>query len=96
MISRLHKNIGLFCKRAPQKRLYSAKETYNVKESTSHSHLIYCRNLTHTIYIIIYEIYIVVYETTRMLTFEIHEIYIVIYGLSTFSCASRMKFILVS
>ena len=27
-ISRLLKNIGLFCKRALQKRLYSAKETY--------------------------------------------------------------------
>jgi len=27
-ISRLPKNIGLFCKRALQRRLYSAKETY--------------------------------------------------------------------
>jgi len=31
-ISRLLKIIGLFCKRAPQKRLYSAKETYDLKE----------------------------------------------------------------
>jgi len=33
-ISRLHTIIGLFCKRALQKRLYSAKETYNFKEPT--------------------------------------------------------------
>jgi len=33
--SRLPKNIGLFCKRALQKRLYSAKETYVLKESTN-------------------------------------------------------------
>jgi len=31
-ISRLLKIIGLFCKRTLQKRLYSAKETYNFKE----------------------------------------------------------------
>jgi len=37
-ISRLPKNVGLFCKRAPRKRLYSAKETYICKEPTSHSH----------------------------------------------------------
>jgi len=33
-ISRLPKNIGLSCKRALLKRLYSAKETYNFKEPT--------------------------------------------------------------
>jgi len=33
-ISMLHKNIGLFCKRA----LYSAKETYHFKEPTNRSH----------------------------------------------------------
>jgi len=38
MVSRLLKNIGLFCKRALQKRLYSAKETYILKELTNHSH----------------------------------------------------------
>ena len=32
------KIIGLFCKRALQKRQYSAKETYNFKESTNCSH----------------------------------------------------------
>ena len=36
-ISRLLKIIGLFCKRALEKRLYSAKETYNFKEPTNHS-----------------------------------------------------------
>ena len=33
-IRRLLKMIGLFCKRALQKRLYSAKETYSFKEPT--------------------------------------------------------------
>ena len=33
--------IGLFCKRALQKRLYSAKETYNFKEPTNRSHPIF-------------------------------------------------------
>jgi len=37
-IGRLLKIIGLFCKRALQKRLYSAKETYNCKEPTNCSH----------------------------------------------------------
>jgi len=36
-ISRLLKMIGLFCKRALQKRLYSAKETYTFKEPTNRS-----------------------------------------------------------
>ena len=33
-----HKIVGLFWKRDLQKRLYSAKETYNLKEPTNHSH----------------------------------------------------------
>jgi len=37
-ISSLLKNIGLFCKKALEKGLYSAKETYMFKEPTSHSH----------------------------------------------------------
>jgi len=37
-ISRLLKIIGLFCKRALQKRLYSTKETYNFKEPSIRSH----------------------------------------------------------
>jgi len=36
--SRLLKIIALFCKRALQKRRYSAKETYNFKEPTNRSH----------------------------------------------------------
>jgi len=40
-ISRLLKIIGLFCKRALQKRLYSAKETYDFKEPTNRSHPIH-------------------------------------------------------
>jgi len=41
-ISRLPKNIGFFCERALKKRLYSAKETYILKEPTNHSHPIPC------------------------------------------------------
>ena len=37
-ISRLLKITGLFCKRALEKRLYSAKETYNFNEPTNRSH----------------------------------------------------------
>jgi len=37
-ISRLLKIIGLFCKRALLKRLYSAKETQDFKEPTNRSH----------------------------------------------------------
>jgi len=37
-ISRLLKIIGLFCKRALQKRGYSAHETYTFKEPTNRSH----------------------------------------------------------
>ena len=49
-ISRLLKIISLFCKRALQKRLYSAKETYNFMESTTHSHPIrkFAHRRTHT------------------------------------------------
>jgi len=42
-ISRLLKRIGLFCKRALWKILYSAKETYNFQEPTDRSHPIYMR-----------------------------------------------------
>ena len=42
MISRLLKIIGLFCKRALEKRRYSAKETYHLKEPTSRSATPYC------------------------------------------------------
>ena len=41
-ISRLLRITGLFCKRALQKRLYSAKETCNLKVPTNRSHRIVC------------------------------------------------------
>ena len=37
-ISRLLKIIGLFCKIPLERRLCSAKETYNLKEPPKHSH----------------------------------------------------------
>jgi len=37
-VSRIDKMIGLFCKRALQKRRYSAKEIYNLIDPTDHSH----------------------------------------------------------
>jgi len=48
-ISRLPKNIGLFCKRALEKRLHSAEETYIFKEPTSHSHPIGVQYHTRTL-----------------------------------------------
>ena len=41
-ISRRLKIIGLFCKRALQKRRYSAEETYKFKEPTNRSHPYHC------------------------------------------------------
>jgi len=38
LASRIDKIIGLFCKRALQKRQYSAKETYNFIDPTDRSH----------------------------------------------------------
>jgi len=52
-ISRLLKLTCLFCKRALQKRLHSAKETYHFKEPIHRSHAIqhittvYCNTLQH-------------------------------------------------
>jgi len=43
-INRLVKIIGVFCKRALYKRLYSAKEIYDFKELTNRSHRIPCIN----------------------------------------------------
>jgi len=56
-ISRLLKIIGLFYKRALQKRLYSAKETYNFEEPTNRSHPIpqsICRRRWVNTYIMIF------------------------------------------
>jgi len=47
-MSSLLQIIGLFCKRALQKRLYSAKETYHSKEPTSLSNPISCFSLIYT------------------------------------------------
>jgi len=41
-ISRLLKITGLFCKRDLEKKRYSAKETYNLKEPTNRRHRIEC------------------------------------------------------
>ena len=41
-INRMLKNIGLFCKRALQKRPIFCKETYVVREPTNRNHLISC------------------------------------------------------
>jgi len=38
LVSRIDKMIGLFCKRALQKRRYSAKVTYNFIDPTDRSH----------------------------------------------------------
>ena len=55
-ISRLLKIIGVFCKRALQKRLYSTKETYDFKEPTNRSHPIYMyvHQYTYVWYIQVY------------------------------------------
>jgi len=45
-ISRLLKIIGLFCKRALQKRRYSAKETYNFKEPATRGHPIWISHVS--------------------------------------------------
>jgi len=62
MTRRLLKIIGLFCKRALSKRLYSAKETYDFKEPTNRSHprlvisgyLCYCTRHVASNYVILY------------------------------------------
>jgi len=46
LVGRIDKIIGLFCKRALLKRLYSAKETYNFIDPTDRSHPI-CVCHTH-------------------------------------------------
>jgi len=43
--------IGFFCNRALQKRLYSAKETYNYKEPTNRSHPISIAQVQCSVYI---------------------------------------------
>jgi len=48
--STLLRIIGLFCKRALQKRRYSAKETYNFKEPTNRSHPIHVVGCTELLW----------------------------------------------
>jgi len=45
-VSRIDKIIGLFCKRALDKRQYPAKETYNLIDPTDRSHPIVILCLT--------------------------------------------------
>jgi len=45
LVSRIDKFIGLFCKRALQKREYSAKETYDLIDPTDRSHPIYGKSV---------------------------------------------------
>jgi len=52
-ISRVLKTIGLFCKRALQKRLYSAKEAFDVKEPTNRSHPICLSTYINVLFICI-------------------------------------------
>jgi len=66
-ISRLLKIVGLFCKRALQNRLYSAKDTYNFKEPTNRSHPIAGRGgAARLIYIL---------EVRLMCILEVQEVY---------------------
>ena len=50
LVSRIDEMIGLFCKRALQKRQYSAKETYNFIDPTNRSHPI-CIYVAFTCYV---------------------------------------------
>ena len=46
-ITRLLETIGLFCERTLQKKLYSTKETYNLKEPTNRRHPILVVSIRH-------------------------------------------------
>ena len=46
-VSRIDKFIGLFCKRALQRRRYSAEETYNLIDPTNRSHAVSRPHLKH-------------------------------------------------
>ena len=52
-MSRLLKSIGLFCKRALEKRLYSAEETCNFEEPTKRCHPI-CISYAYPLYLLLY------------------------------------------
>jgi len=88
-VSRIDKIIGLFCKRALEKRRYSAKETYNLIDPTDRSHPIAhnpmqrdrANTFKHTyIYTYIYMyIYIRIYVQIYMHIYVYIYIYIYIY-----------------
>jgi len=65
-VSRIDKITGLFCKRALQKRRYSAKETNNFIDPTDRSHPIYIYIHMRHIYIYTPHIYI---HTPRIHTY---------------------------
>jgi len=46
LVSKIEKITGLFCKRALQKRRYSAKETYNLIDPANGSHPIWADKST--------------------------------------------------
>ena len=48
LVSRIDTFIGLFCKRALQKRYYSAKETYDFIDPTNRSHPIGLKTTLHS------------------------------------------------
>jgi len=52
-VSRIGKIIGLFCKRALEKRHYSAKENYNFIDPTNRSHPIDVRSI-HSVCVCVY------------------------------------------
>jgi len=88
-VSRIDKIIGLFCKRAVYKGLYSAKETCNLIDPTNRSHPIntkICIYLTHTH----------THAYTRMHTYEQSHTarqssFMICTCISTISCALTYK-----
>ena len=65
LVSRIDKNIGLFCKRALQNRRYSAKETCDFIDPTDRSHPIPESECIYTYMFILYiriYVYISIYR----------------------------------
>ena len=71
-ISKLLQIIGLCCKRALQKRQYSAKETSNCKEPTNHSHPIGHIHGREKFFVYVYETHTQPWVTSLKHT-QIHE-----------------------
>ena len=70
------KIIGLFCKRAPQKRLYSAKETYNFIDPTHRSHPIISKYLSKAYFVVAsintYHAYLCAHPVIACSPFQLH------------------------